>query len=446
MKKNFCNFENISSSNTNITSTSTISIEHIMQLLSSADCNTMSSEEDVLQYIKKLMIRQSILKQYGAEIKQLPPTEKNGVTKAGRFYVRLPGKGLIYKTKRKDIEDVLVTYYQEEVPQTRTLTTVYQDWLALRKHEVCPRSIAKNIRYWEKYFSNYAISSIPLTELDRVNLKEWAYTIIKENSMKQKYYYNVASMLNSLLDFSVDKKYLSQNPYRGTKIKKSAFTAPSEKKEFEDVFTKAEQTMVMQEADMDSRNTCTAIPLGICILFLTGIRDGELSALKYKDIDFDNKYLHIQRMQVPKLTEDSEGKYLRDGHEIVEHTKTEAGNRKIPLTKQTIELFNRIKKLNQDLGYDTSPDSYIFMRSKNRIATPRSFDDRLRKYCRKAKMDFIKSPHDIRRTYITCLLDNGVNIEKVRRIAGHATIEMTMKYVRNRDTDITEQLENILSL
>lgn len=415
----------------------------IIDLISSGIYGSIASEEDVLQYIKETMARQAILKQYGDKIKQLPPTEKNGVVKPGRFYVRLNGR-LIYKTTRKDIEDVLVTHYLKDIPKTRTLTTTYEEWKELRKHEASKNTRSKDKHLWDKFFEGSPIATIPLADLDRVTLKKWAYDVIERNSLKKKYFYNVASLLNSILDYAVDRNYISTNPYRGIALKGKVFSAPTEKDEFDDVFTKPEQKVVMQEAELDSVETHSALPLGICILFLTGIRDGELCALKYKDIS--KNQLHIQRMLITKQKEDANGNFHSNGYEVVPHTKTDAGNRFIPLTKQAMAYFERIKKLNQDSGYDTSPEAYIFMRSKKELSNPRVFDSRLRKYCRKADMTVIKSPHDIRRTYITCLIDNGVNLEKVRRLAGHATIEMTMKYVRNRDTDTTELLERVLRL
>lgn len=425
---------------------SPISVDEIFQLLSSDACSNMSSEEDVLQYIKDNMARQTILKQYGYMIKQLPDTKKNGVVKPGRFYIRLKGQ-LVYKTNRKDIEDVLITHYQSEATPTRTLTTVYEEWLDLRKHDVAATTYDKDKKLWKNFFKDSAIASMPLTDLDRVILKKWAYDIIERNSMTKKYFYNVASLLNHLLDYAVDKSYISMNPYRGTKLNKHAYAPPTPKKEFDEVFTKEEQKAVMLEAEKASIDLHSALPLGICVLFLTGLRSGELCALKYKDIVGNT--LHVQRMQVVNITDDADDTDENSGQEtykIESHTKSDAGNRFIPLTKQCMEYLERIKKINQELGYDTSPDDYIFMRSKDKLANSRAFDDRLRRYCRKAKMSVIKSQHDIRRTYITCLIDNGVNIEKVRRIAGHATIEMTMKYVRNRDMDVTDILEKALEL
>ena len=190
-----------------------LSMDLITNLLSSEVCGSIASEEDVLQYIKETMARQAILKQYGDKIKQLPPTEKNGVVKPGRFYIRLNGR-LIYKTTRKDIEDVLVTHYLNNLHQTCTLTTTYEEWKELRKHEASMNTRSKDKHLWDKFFEGSPIATMPLADLDRVTLKEWAYDVIERNSLKKKYFYNVASLLNSILDYAVDRNYISMNTYR----------------------------------------------------------------------------------------------------------------------------------------------------------------------------------------------------------------------------------------
>lgn len=81
----------------------------------------------------------------------------------------------------------------------------------------------------------------------------------------------------------------------------------------------------MREAERDSDNTHSAIPLGICILFLTGLRVGELCALQYGDIKGNS--LYVRRMMIEKQIETPDGQMQWNGYEIVDHTKSSAGTR-----------------------------------------------------------------------------------------------------------------------
>ena len=113
-------------------------------------------------------------------------------------------------------------------------------------------------------------------------------------------------------------------------------------------------------------------------------------------------------------TEETDDGLKRNGYKIIEHTKSAAGQRQIPLTQTARDYFERIKKLNQQNGLPTSEDDIIFQRD-GMICNQRVFDCRIHKYC---------------------------NPDTVRRIAGHEDIEMTMKYCRGCEE--RHELEAIL--
>lgn len=148
--------------------------------------------------------------------------------------------------------------------------------------------------------------------------------------------------------------------------------------------------------------------------------------------DISDKYVYIRRMVVEKKKKTPSG-WKSDGYKIVEHTKSSAGLRKIYLTEDARAYFKQIKELNKKNGYSTNSKDFVFQRPEG-MCNQRVFDTRLRKYCNPNHLDlpFAKSCHDIRRTFISHLFDLGLNPEKIRRIAGHQNIEMTMKYCRNR--------------
>ena len=205
-------------------------------------------------------------------------------------------------------------------------------------------------------------------------------------------------------------------------------------------FTIQEQELIMKEAELDSQNNSSALPLGICILFLTGMRVGELCGLQYGDIRGD--YLYIQRMLVEKQAETLTG-LKHGGYEIVPHTKTKAGQRRIYLTPKARDYFKQVRELNRLGGFPDSDTSPIFQRAEG-LCNQRVFDSRLKKYCNPNHLNlpFAKSCHDIRRTYISMLFDNGMNPDEIRRLVGHENIEMTMQYCRGRHSQ--EELAHIL--
>lgn len=294
--------------------------------------------------------------------------------------------------------------------------------------------MADDLEYWEKYILPHDIANIPLGQLGRAKLKAWSCEVVKKYGMKKKYFSNVKRTLNSLLDYAVDEEIIEINKLRSITLNPHLFTPAAFKEENEDVFTEEEQELVMKEAETDSRDHNSAIPLGICILFLTGLRVGELCALR--NCDINGKYLYVRRMLVENQRENADGSLKRSGYQIVDHAKSSAGMWKIYLTTKARKYFAEIKALNKKNGYPCASKDLVFQREQG-MCNQRVFDCRLKKYCNPNHLNlpFAKSCHDVRRSYITNLFDMGLNIDSIRRKAGHENIEMTMKYCKNRKSE-----------
>lgn len=418
------------------------------------------SMRDLAHICEMLTIRETILQQHKSPITQ---NAKNG-----RWFTRLPNGKQIAKTKREDLENAVLEYYAEQpevknqliqigilpsqeshvmakVPKPMnncTLKTIYPQWLKLRKYEVCKNTLSDDLDYWKRYIVTNTIADIPLNQLGRTTLKQWACELVAKYEMKKKYFANVKRTLNSLLDYAVDEELLEVNHLRNIKLNARLYKPASYKEENEEVFTEQEQEQVMKEAENDSKEHDSAIPLGICILFLTGMRVGELCALRNCDI-VDN-YVYVRRMVIEKQVETTDGSLVRSGYMITEHTKSSAGMRKIYLSTTAREYFTRIKQLNKINKFPCGDNDLVFQRKEGEMCNQRVFDCRLKKYCNQNHLNltFAKSCHDIRRTYISHLFDSGINPDIIRRMAGHENIEMTMKYCRGRKSQ--EELEKIL--
>ena len=427
-----------------------------------AQANMLSLRE-MAQLYDMMATRESILEQHKSPITQ---NQKNQ-----RWYTRLPNGKQLVKTKREDLDDAILAYYvnlpevSKELGQSMTLTahgnpvlkevsmptdirtlkTIYPRWLELRRYEVGQNTLADDLSYWKKYIVNSGIANIPLNQLRRSQLKAWSCEAVLKYGMKKKYFANVKRTLNSLLDFAVDEEIIEINYLRGIRLNKNLYQPAAFKEEHEEVFTEAEQELVMKEAENDSREHDSAIPLGICVLFLTGLRVGELCALR--NCDISGKYLYVRRMMIENQIETADGGLVRNGYQIVEHAKSTAGMRKIFLTTRARKYFEEIKALNQKNGYPCADKDLVFQR-KEGMCNQRVFDSRLKKYCNPNHLNlpFVKSCHDIRRSYITHLFDIGVNPDGVRRRAGHESLEMTMKYCKDRKSEEEEEKDGGRSL
>lgn len=371
------------------------------------------------------MTKTELLNQHTSPITLLP---------SGYYYTRLGGRK-IQRRHKKDIEEEIVKYYDSRY---KTLITIYPEYLESRKIEVANTTWKKDVYNFNTYVDNSKLGNISLSN---ITLDD-GYTFLEHckslyPAMKRKYWHCIRGTLNSMFQYAIDRLYISNNPIYNLKPKKDFFAPATKTKDSDTVFSQSEMVAVTQLAEKDCESTGKAEPLGIIVLFNLGLRDGELCALKWRDIEFyrGKAYIHIQREMVAHI--DDTG--AAHGFEVLSHCKSEAGDRRIQLNDKAIDTFDRIKLINKANSLPTTDDDYIFLRQYKeeiKFCTPRSFDPRLRKYCRQAGMTVIKSPHDIRRTVLTNLYNVGMPLKKIQLFAGHSSLQQTMDYIRISEDDL----------
>ena len=166
-----------------------------------------------------------------------------------------------------------------------------------------------------------------------------------------------------------------------------------------------------QEFDEKGCTTALAIPLA----FQIGVRLGELIAIKSSDISKNGKYVHIQRMGQRLERQRPDGTWYPAQWVVVEHTKSSVSDRYVYLTKEARKIIKKIQDSDEENGF--SDDGFLFVYGGKRISH-RAVDTRIRKYCDHININ-AKSRHKVRKSYISSLLDGGLNINEVRKQIGH---------------------------
>ena len=157
--------------------------------------------------------------------------------------------------------------------------------------------------------------------------------------------------------------------------------------------------------------------LGILLMFVTGTRIGEIVTLKRED--FVQNTFKIRRTETRYC--DMDGKYIC---EVKEYPKSQAGVRTVIVPDDYTWIVERLLALNYD-------QEYIFMEEGKRLTT-QAIRMRLKRVCRKTAI-YHKSPHKIRKTYGSILLDNHIDNRLIIGQMGHTEILCTENhYHRNR--------------
>ena len=375
----------------------------------------------------------------------------------GRWKTTVPdetkksGRRIIAKSDYNDFINELVAFYDSIEDNNNsineslcTLSDILPKWLELKEVHTDSGSYIKRIYVdWNKYYKGKDIANIPVQNMTQIYLDKWVHQTIKDYNLTRNQYYNMSIIIRQCLDYCCQLNILQSNPFRDVKINKKLFRKVRKPKSKTQVFLVKEQLLLFNEANNSFLRCpkCTT-PLMIMFNFFLGLRIGELTALKWSDIE-DN-YLYVHRSEVEDVKLDlNTGDVISTSFKVVEYTKSDAGDRYVYLNSEAKKILRIVKRVNFEYGrYD---DGFIFLNMRNgRRTTTDAVSTYLQNLCIRAGIAN-KSSHKIRKTYISSLFDHNINIDTIRRMAGHESEKTTLQnycFDQTDSDDLNVLLEN----
>lgn len=153
--------------------------------------------------------------------------------------------------------------------------------------------------------------------------------------------------------------------------------------------------------------------IGILFTLYTGLRIGELCALQWKDIDFNNRIVKISKTIQRIYIRDNNKKYTKL---IITVPKTKTSIREIPLTGTLVNIL--LPKI------PVNKEAYI-LTGINKFVEPRTMRSYFSRFLKKNKIAYIKF-HGLRHTFATRCIDLGADYKTVSEILGHASVNITL--------------------
>lgn len=157
--------------------------------------------------------------------------------------------------------------------------------------------------------------------------------------------------------------------------------------------------VVLSKSEVKRMLELTQNPKHYCILSLlygTGMRVGEIVKLKMEDIDFERKQIHIFR-----------GKGAKD--------------RYVMLPESLIDALTRQRKLKKT-------DDFVFTNGRGGRMIERTIDKVVKQAVERAEISKKVSPHTLRHSFATHLLEQGTDIRYIQELLGHAKLQTTQIY------------------
>ncbi len=159
--------------------------------------------------------------------------------------------------------------------------------------------------------------------------------------------------------------------------------------------------------------------LALIIALTTGMRIGEICALKFSDIDFEESVIHVTKTvaRIAHITNMEANSKIST--KIVESTpKTKNSQRDVPIAP-------KVKKLLKAFMLISRPDYYVNSGS-TKVIEPRTFRNNAAKLIRLSGVDHVLRFHALRHTFATTLIEQKVDPKTVSSILGHSDVSITL--------------------
>jgi len=273
----------------------------------------------------------------------------------------------------------------------------YQEYLIKEKNfsALTVTAYLNDILSFEMYLVNYH---------DAIGLKDVAYGIIRswivflvENKNANKTINRKISSLKSFYKFLLKIKAIDANPL----LKHKSLKVP---KKVQIPFSVTETVAVFEENDFPDDFEGIRNRLIIELFYTTGMRRAELISLVRNNIDYANKSIKVV------------GKRNKE--------------RILPLLPCTISLLIKYQQLIKITLENINSEVLILSKKGNKISE--SFVYRLiNDYFSSVSQKVKKSPHVLRHTFATHLLNNGADLNSVKELLGHASLSSTQIYTHS---------------
>ena len=283
------------------------------------------------------------------------------------------------------------------------------DWLAKQKSQIKESSYVKYQNLIAKYLIPQ-IGELQPQELTSERLEIFCKTLLSSggrhhSGLSAKTVSDILSVTRAILRYSASKGYIISCDFSVI-----SFKQPSKNLR---ILSRLEQ----QKLCSYLQNNLTPVHLGILLSLFSGLRIGEICALRWSDISFEEKLIFVRRtMQRLQNAQDSE----RKTRICISAPKSPSSIRQIPIPDGLLEL------LRNNSG---DKNGYILTGKADTFMEPRTMQRRFKKVLKAAGIEEVNY-HVLRHTFATRCVELNFDVKSLSEILGHATVNITMnRYV-----------------
>ena len=324
-----------------------------------------------------------------------------------------------------DVEENGLPSNQSDGFQDPTFEELAQLWLENYKTTVKPSTFenvkSKVEKMTEEHFKELKLKKITVAYCQRV---------VIELSKTYVLYNHYLSVINRIFKYAVLMDVLNSNPFdkvikpKSRQVqRKGNFLTKEELKEF----LKLAQTATLSYF----------FPL-VHLMSYTGLRQGEALALKWSDIDFENKKITVNKTAV-----------RIEGKQSLQTPKTKNSKRVISIDPTTLSILKNWKKDQIKIYFKNGKhfegdENFIFTNQRGEWVHIHNFIRYFKRFIADHKLKTI-TPHGLRHTHASLLFSAGVEPKNISDRLGHSTVQITLDlYTHITEEQRTDTVEKLL--
>ena len=353
----------------------------------------------------------------------------------GRWRTFLPDpdtpkrRKLVSRATEDDLKALLCEYYSDQEEEFRkkslTMEKLLEDWLAYKGKRFSKSTIERNRSTWKSLYAGEPIVKVPICNLTSDMIAEWMEEKIAIKKMNKHQYNSFSSVIRQMMEYAVKLGIIYSNPVESIKIMNRELRPEPKKASETQVFMPDERDVVIRYAleqyKVGRSYTQRFVPLAIAFLLSVSLRRGEVTALRFEDLNGRN--LTLSRA------------FSHGAGEIVERLKDAEGWREVYVVPSALEIIDLVRAERKRL--ELPEDGDIFVIDGRYQSFYSALGKMINNYCDELCIPR-RSLHSTRRTCASMMHASNISDLTIQAQLGHKDLRTTQNsycYDLSRDDE-----------
>lgn len=324
----------------------------------------------------------------------------------------------------KKIEETLSDYDKSDI----TFKELYEEWFVYYQKHVKRSSwtkVPKMMKHIQKIITDdVLVRNIDENMVRKITEKMYTFGTLSLNYTKQ-----TKTTLSIMLNYAVEKKYIKQNLALNVKIQPKKVEEENRKKNMDEKYLDQNEMKIL--LDYMNKSDKRILHANIAeLLYLTGLRYGELQALQL--MDYDGKSLNINGTL--------DYSFLKMANAVKTSPKNIYSNRIVSLPTRAIEIVNEVIEHNSLSFGSQSNEDYIFKSSRGTPLSLHSFNMLLHRVQDELDWDKNLTSHIFRHSHISLLAELNLPLKTIMERVGHSDANTTLSIYNHVTKKSKEQV------